>query len=151
MINTEGQTTITYFATDNDGNQEAPQQLTVSLDKTAPTVTCGAPDGQWHTSDVRIACSASDGVSGLENSSDVNFTLSTAVPAGTENGLATTGSRSVCDLAGNCTNAGPIGPIRVDEKPPTITITSPSATMCLASMSVRAISVPTQAPEWRLA
>lgn len=41
-ITTEGVTTLTFSATDNAGNAEAPQTLTVKLDKTAPTLTCRA-------------------------------------------------------------------------------------------------------------
>jgi hypothetical protein len=39
-ITTEGTTTITYFATDAFGDQEAPKTITVKLDKTPPTITC---------------------------------------------------------------------------------------------------------------
>ena len=37
-ISAEGTTTLTYFAVDNAGNQEAPQTVTVRIDKTAPTL-----------------------------------------------------------------------------------------------------------------
>src|SRR5439155_2914734 len=35
-ISAEGATTVTYFATDNAGNQESPKPLTVRIDKTPP-------------------------------------------------------------------------------------------------------------------
>jgi PKD repeat protein len=38
-IAAEGATTLTYFAIDNAGNQEAPQTVTVRIDKNAPTLT----------------------------------------------------------------------------------------------------------------
>jgi alpha-tubulin suppressor-like RCC1 family protein len=46
-ITTEGETTITYHATDNAGNVEAPENtLTVKLDKSAPTVDSWSPTGK---------------------------------------------------------------------------------------------------------
>jgi Tol biopolymer transport system component len=38
-VNTEGTTTLNYFATDNAGNAEPPETLTVNLDKTEPRIT----------------------------------------------------------------------------------------------------------------
>ena len=61
----------------------------------------------------------------LQSSVDANFTLTTAVPAGSETNNASTGSLTVCDLADNCANAGPIGGNMVDEKPPAITVATP--------------------------
>ena len=44
IINIEGTTTITYFATDNAGNRESPAKiLTVKIDKGAPTVGSVSP------------------------------------------------------------------------------------------------------------
>ncbi|MGE5321571.1 MAG: OmpL47-type beta-barrel domain-containing protein [Actinomycetota bacterium] len=43
-IAAEGTTTVTYFAVDNAGNQEAAKTLTIQLDKTAPTFS-GLPAG----------------------------------------------------------------------------------------------------------
>jgi len=74
---------------------------------------------------------ASDSGSGLANPADASFTLTTSVPTGTETSNASTNSHSVCDVAGNCTTAGPIGPIKVDKKPPSIVIVQPAATTYL--------------------
>ena len=126
-ISTEGTTTITYSATDNVGNIEPNQTLVVNLDKTPPAVNCGTPDTQWHAANVSISCTASDSLSGLAQASDASFTLSTDVPAGTETANASTNSLSVCDVAGNCSNAGPISGVMVDRKPPVITITTPGS------------------------
>lgn len=38
-ISAEGITTLSYFAVDNAGNQEAPKTLTVKIDQTGPTLT----------------------------------------------------------------------------------------------------------------
>lgn len=96
-------------------------------DTTPPAITCASPDGVWHPSDVSIPCSASDAGSGLADPADASFDLTTSVPAGTETADASTGSRSVCDKAGNCATAGPIGGLMVDEKGPVISCgTTPS-------------------------
>jgi len=97
------------------------------VDKKAPTVSCGAPDGAWHNSNVVIGCTANDLGSRLANAADGSFTLTTAVPAGTETASASTNSRQVCDGAGRCTGGGPIAGNRVDRKAPTIAIASPVA------------------------
>jgi hypothetical protein len=96
-------------------------------DTTPPQVSCAAPDGAWHNNDVTIACTASDAGSGLANSADVTFNLTTTVPGGTETANAETNSRQVCDTEGNCNTAGPVVGNKVDKKAPTITIASPIA------------------------
>jgi len=110
----------------------------VPVDTTPPAIQCGAPNGQWHGSDVSIPCTASDSGSGLANASDANFSLSTSVAAGTETASASTGSYQVCDKAGNCATAGPISGNKVDKKSPTISITTPSATSYLLNQNVLA-------------
>jgi len=95
-------------------------------DATPPALSCAAADGAWHNSDVTIACTASDVGSGLANSADVNFNLTTNVPVGAETANAVTNSRQVCDMAGNCNTAGPFTGNKVDKKAPTIAIASPT-------------------------
>src|SRR5207249_1265426 len=99
---------------------------------------CGSVDGIWHAADVSIVCTASDSGSGLANSSDANFILNTTVPAGTETANATTGTHSVCDVAGNCATVGPFGGNMVDKKPPAISITTPANTSYLLNQAVSA-------------
>ncbi|HWW75176.1 MAG TPA: SBBP repeat-containing protein, partial [Pyrinomonadaceae bacterium] len=122
----EGTTTVTFFAEDNAGNVEQAKTFVVRLDKTAPAVVCGSPDGQWHGSDVSIQCTASDGGSGLANSSDASFALTTSVPTGAEDANASTGSRQVCDAVGHCVTAGPVAGNKVDRKAPDINLVSPA-------------------------
>jgi hypothetical protein len=98
------------------------------IDTTPPMIKCGSADGVWHGADVSIPCTASDLGSGLPDPADASFTLSTSVPAGTETANAQTGTRSICDRAGNCATAGPVGGNRIDKKAPTITIIQPTAT-----------------------
>jgi hypothetical protein len=138
VIANEGVTMLSFFGTDNAGNVESAKSITIRLDKTPPSINCVAADGVWHASDVTISCSASDGVSGLANSTDANFSLTTSVPAGTETSNAATGTHSVCDVAGNCATAGPISGNMVDKKPPTISITTPANTGYLLNQAINA-------------
>ncbi|HLZ20928.1 MAG TPA: hypothetical protein VKQ30_02220 [Ktedonobacterales bacterium] len=129
-ITAEGTTQITYTATDDWGNVSSCTggcPATVQIDKTPPSVTCDFPDTQWHATDVQIFCQATDRLSGLADPLQSIFYLSTSVPAGTETATAQTNSEQVCDVAGNCATAGPVGPIMVDKKPPTITVTTPAS------------------------
>jgi hypothetical protein len=95
-------------------------------DMTPPTVSCAGADGSWHATDVAIACTAADDGSGLADPVDASFSLTTSVPDGTETADATTGSREVCDAAGNCATAGPVGANLVDKRGPTVTFTTPA-------------------------
>lgn len=138
-ITAEGETVITYFARDNAGNTEAAKTIDVKIDKTVPTINCGTADGAWHASDISINCTASDSVSSLADTSDASFALVTNVAAGTETASASTNNRQICDIAGNCATAESIVGNKVDKKPPTITITTPSAgTFYLLNQSVAA-------------
>ena len=138
VISNEGFTTITFFATDNAGNAESVKSLMIRLDKTPPSISCAGTDGLWHASDVSIPCVATDSGSGLANPSDAGFSLSTSVPAGTETANAATSNRQVCDVAGNCSAAGPVAGNMIDKKPPSISITSPTASSYLLNQAVNA-------------
>lgn len=91
------------------------------VDTTVPVISCGTADSSWHPDNVQIACTASDGGSGLADPADASFDLSTAVVAGVEDANASTGSRQVCDVAGNCATAGPVTGNKIDRKTPTLT------------------------------
>jgi hypothetical protein len=112
---------------DNDGNCATAGPIgAIKVDRDAPTVSCGGVPTGWSRTNVSVSCTASDTGSGLAKpSSDSTFTLSTTVAIGTANATAQTSSRNLCDVAGNCTTAGPLGPVEVDLAPPTITISSP--------------------------
>ena len=88
------------------------------VDKKAPVATCGAADGNWHPNNVQIACSSSEGGSGLANAGQASLALPTSVPAGVETANAMTNSANVCDGVGNCASAGPVGGHKVDRKAP---------------------------------
>ena len=95
--------------------------VVIKRDATAPSVTCGSADDDWHADDVSIACTASDDFSGLDAGVDADFSLRTDVAAGTETNDASTDSRVVTDVAGNSTTAGPISGNNVDKKAPSVT------------------------------
>jgi hypothetical protein len=60
------------------------------------------------------------------------------VPPGTETAGAATGSRTVCDLAGNCAQAGPISGNRVDKQGPSISLATSAAPTFLLRQAVAA-------------
>ena len=94
-------------------------------DHTPPVVSCASPDGAWHANHIMLACTATDAGRGLANPLDSSFFLVTSVAAGIEDGNASTDSRNVCDVKGNCTLAGPIPGNKIDLKPPHIVLTAP--------------------------
>jgi hypothetical protein len=105
--------------TDGVGHTTTAGPITgIKVDKKAPSFNCGSADADWHATDVDIACTASDGGSGLANAGDSNFNLSTTVASGVENSNASTDSRTVLDAAGNSATAGPIAGNKVDKKAP---------------------------------
>jgi hypothetical protein len=68
-ISAEGTTILTYFGTDNAGNQEKPHSLTVQIDKTPPTVACNAsPNVLWTPNNklvpVNLSVTVTDALSG---------------------------------------------------------------------------------------
>jgi hypothetical protein len=90
-IAAEGTTTLTYFAVDNAGNQEAAKTLTVRIDQTPPTVI-GLPSNcsLWPPDHrlVQVAsASASDALSGTTGAPVVKAT-SNEPEAGTDGDLA---------------------------------------------------------------
>lgn len=137
-INAEGQTSISFSAADNAGNATAPQQISTLIDRTGPTALCASPDGHWHAANVSVACTAADALSGLASAADGSFALTTFVPAGMETANASTGTRTLCDVADNCANAGPIGGNMIDRKPPTISISAPTSGTYLVNQQVTA-------------
>jgi hypothetical protein len=81
-----------------------------NVDRAAPTVSCETSSidfSKWYAANQSINCTASDGGSGLANPSDNSFTVSTSVASGSADASASTGTRHVCDNAGNCATAGP--------------------------------------------
>jgi microsomal dipeptidase-like Zn-dependent dipeptidase len=127
VVGSEGTTTVTASAEDNFGTRSLPGTISLRIDRTGPVPVCDLPDGQWHADNVTLQCTASDALSGLAHSADAEFTLSTSVAPGVETADAATGSRSLLDVAGNASTAGPIQGNRVDRKAPSISIVVPAA------------------------
>ena len=101
-----------------------------------PHVVCAAPDGNWHRDNIAIPCTAEDDGSGLANADDASFALHTSIPAGAESAAATTDTRQVCDVAGNCATAGPITRLRIDRRPPDAGCAAASAAWSGADVSI---------------
>ena len=60
-IDAEGTTTLSYFATDNEGNQETAKTLTVKVDKRPPTANVSINDGDEFTNDTVVNLSLGGG------------------------------------------------------------------------------------------
>jgi dipeptidyl aminopeptidase/acylaminoacyl peptidase len=96
------------------------------IDTVPPRGSCQRPTTLWYPADRSFTCGASDSGSGLLHFIDGKFILRTHVPTGTETAFAKTDWRKVCDVVGNCMKVGPVAPVRIDKKGPSITITSPA-------------------------
>ena len=124
LIGTDTAGTLFTCAATNAGGTTS-QTVTIKRDSTPPIIACSAADGVWHPADVSLACTAGDPISGLAVSGEAAFSLATSVAAGTEVVNAFTSTRQVCDVAGNCATAGPLGSNKIDKKAPIITISTP--------------------------
>jgi len=114
-ITAEGTTTITYFAVDNAGNQEAPKTLTIGIDRTPPVATATATPGPnangWNNTNVTVMFSGTDNLSGVDFCS-APITL-------TAGGAGQVASGTCTDKAGNIsTPASKI--INIDRTPPVL-------------------------------
>jgi len=120
-----GNYTATATARDNANNSSTPAARNFSVasaDNAPPTIDCTPlPDqAKWYGANVTVNCTAIDNGSGLANSSDASFPLSTTVSSGNETATAATASHQVCDKNNNCATAGPYT-FKVDLKNPTYT------------------------------
>jgi large repetitive protein len=70
QVTPEGTTAVTYWAVDKTGNEEAPQTLTVKIDKNGPAVSAAqspvANEKGWNNTDVTVTLTASDTSSGVK-------------------------------------------------------------------------------------
>lgn len=131
---TSSASTGSKVLSDEVGNSETVPAFTgLKVDKKAPAISCGSADGQWHSDNVSIACTASDGGSGVAPAGDESFSLSTDVPAGSESNNAATGTKSVADAVGNSATAGPVAGNKVDRKAPVVAPTCPAGPVLLGS------------------
>jgi hypothetical protein len=115
VITAEGVTTVTFHATDNAGNAEAPQSVAVRIDRTPPTIAGSAappPNGAgWNNTPVTVSFICADVPSGI-----ASCTLPTLIAADGAN-QSVTGTAT--DRAGNSTSTT-VSRINVDRTPPVI-------------------------------
>ncbi len=104
---------------------KVPPPSPVAIDHVPPVITCATPRAGGWIGAAAIRCHASDAQSGLADAGDAVFQLTTTVGAGATSATAFTSVRRICDKAGNCATAGPIGPLHVDREPPVITCRLP--------------------------
>ncbi len=98
LINAEGATTISYWATDLANNAEVPRTLRVQIDWTPPTVAFSGNAGTYTVDQmVNITCAATDALSGVASSTCRTI----SGPAYTFNLGGNTFSASATDVAGN--------------------------------------------------
>ncbi|MBI2223042.1 MAG: hypothetical protein HYU53_17775 [Acidobacteria bacterium] len=114
----QGPTTITFFATDRNGNAEAPRSARFLLDSVAPDmgragVSPAANPAGWHNSNVVVSFIAGDSASGIASiTSPVTVTTEGA-------GQAIRGTAR--DQAGNESHAQAV--LNIDKTPPVISYT----------------------------
>ncbi|MFX1518965.1 MAG: OmpL47-type beta-barrel domain-containing protein, partial [Promethearchaeota archaeon] len=130
-ITTEGIITLRYNSTDNAGNVETTDLMTIKIDKTLPTTTIGltgtSGQGGWYTSDVTVTLSATDDTSAvfITAYSLDGITWNTYLGPFdiTTEGIITLRYNST-DNAGNVETTDLMA-IKIDKTPPDITITIP--------------------------
>ena len=114
-VSAEGTTNVSEFATDNAGNVESANNLTVKLDRTPPTATASASPGPntngWNNSSVAVSFSGKDGLSGIDFCTGTTTLLA--------EGYGQTVSGTCTDKAGNV-SAAATDTVNIDEKPPAI-------------------------------
>jgi hypothetical protein len=93
-----------------------------ATDTDAPSISCDTVPIGWQAADVTIHCTASDTESGLADAGEASFDLTTSVANGAVDGNASTDSRTVCDVDGNCADAGPYTGLLVDREAPTASV-----------------------------
>lgn len=117
VINTEGITTLQFFSTDNLGDVEAPNTITIKLDKTPPTITgerTPPPNANgWNNATVTVSFQCADAISGLASGSPPASTVLSSEVAG----QSVTGTCT--DVAGNSASATVSG-VNIDKTPPTV-------------------------------
>jgi microsomal dipeptidase-like Zn-dependent dipeptidase len=133
-VQADGLSVVSATARDRLGRTPvSPATVTARVDRLAPEVTCGTADGLWHGTNVQISCTATDATSGLAVPEDGSFLLTTSIAAGIETDNASTGTRTVGDVAGHSTTAGPVTGNKVDLKAPAIALALPASPVTLGA------------------
>src|SRR5215217_199401 len=133
VISTEGTTTFSYFAVDNNNNVEDPaNSFQIKLDKTAPDVAYksaspAANAAGWNNTNVTATFEATDSLSGMGATDAIKTATGTTV-ASDEGASVTVGSPAFTDRAGNTAPADTAtsDPFKIDKTAPTVTVTGVS-------------------------
>ena len=113
--------TNSYMVCDVAANCTTAGPITgLKIDRAGPDVACSPTSGDWSPTDLVVSCLSTDQGSGLAHPSQASMSFSTSVAAG-KAAIVTLPAVQVCDAVGNCTTAGPFGPLKVDKTVPTAT------------------------------
>ena len=122
---------VTCSATDNHRRRNSGAAtgstafpVTMSIDQSAPAISCQSGPSDWVAFNWFFSCSASDPTSGLADAADASFLVSTSVPDGSEDANAASDTHSVSDVAGNTATSAAMH-AKVDRKGPAITCPAP--------------------------
>jgi len=117
-VTSEGDNTLSYFATDVAGNVEPSKSETIRIDRTAPSIAASrAPAANangWNKAAVTVSFACSDSLSGIDTCS------APQTVSGEGQNQSVTGDAA--DKAGNSASAT-LGGINVDTTPPSVTVT----------------------------
>src|SRR5215211_1890984 len=135
VISTEGTTTFSYFAVDNNANVEDPaNSFQIKLDKTAPEVAYksaspAANAAGWNNTNVTATFEATDSLSGMGATDAIKTATNTADTTG-EGTNVSVGSPAFTDRAGNTALAGAATSpdFKIDKTKPSVTVTGVSNT-----------------------
>jgi len=126
LISKEGETTISYFATDNSGTNEASQNITVRLDKTQPSISGSSSPAPnlpgWNNTDVMVSFNCQDSMSGIS--------FCTGTTTLTTDGVNQSVTGTATDYAFN-TASTTVSGINIDMTPPVMAIVTPFANAAL--------------------
>jgi microsomal dipeptidase-like Zn-dependent dipeptidase len=117
-LTAEGDSTLGFHATDVAGNVEAPNAVTVRIDKTAPTIAWSASPAAnasgWNNGAVTVTFTCGDALSGVASCTGPQ-TLASEGAGQSANGTAE-------DAAGHTASAAVSG-INIDRTPPIVSVT----------------------------
>ncbi|MBI4321465.1 MAG: PKD domain-containing protein [Chloroflexi bacterium] len=115
-LSAEGIITVTYFARDNAGNQEAAKTIVIRIDKTPPQIvstrTPGANANGWNNTPVEVRFDASDNLSDVDR-------IPVEIVSLTLQGANQSATATFADLAGNTASAT-VANISIDWTPPSV-------------------------------
>lgn len=120
-VSGDGTHTVTYLSSDNAGNAEAPQSVTIMIDATSPEISAAqAPAANangWNNADVTVTYTCSDATSGIASC--------TGPQVVSTEGAGIVVSGTAVDNAGN--TAGTSMTVNLDKTGPDLTVGSPMA------------------------